>query len=347
MRLNTKELLEQLKWIARFREPKNSIPIIRNVAFQNDAAGLKLTATDLEIGATTYVSAFGTLGYPVAIPVDALLKYLPKVEEPELQISVINANRLTNPPEPLPEGVEGPEDNPARYEPRLRVELQHGEDGLLVIDGMSMESFPELPTAPEPLGTISGLERVLPIVLASVSQEESRFTLNGALLEVENGAAKLAATDGHRLVTAAITSDIAEVRALIPKTALLELKMIAGDGEVTFAQNENHVFFTLGSRQIMSRKLTGNFPDYHRVLPDWQRYIDKSTFGRVQVPVKQLTALIERVATVADARSRAVIVSVSDGKLAVSASISDSGKARGHVTATGAMPESVFMSIRR
>ncbi len=59
---------------------------------------------------------------------------------------------------------------------------------------------------------------------------------------------------------------------------MLELQKLAGDSDpaaiVQFSGDENHLFFKLGDRLLLSRKLTGNFPDYERVLPK-----DQPQFG--------------------------------------------------------------------
>ncbi len=145
------------------------------------------------------------------------------------------------------------------------------------IAGMSRESFPELPKMPEVLAEIpiGVLASMIGKTIFSISSEESRFTLNGALMVLRKGGLAMVATDGHRLAMVESTADLPGItgayRALLPKKAMSELQKLAGDSDpaaiVHFSGDENHLFFQLGDRLLLSRKLTGNFPDYERVLP--------------------------------------------------------------------------------
>ena len=92
---------------------------------------------------------------------------------------------------------------------------------------------------------------------------------------LRKGGLAMVATDGHRLAMVESTTDIPGIsgayRALLPKKAMSEIQKLAGDSDpaaiVHFSGDENHLFFQLGDRLLLSRKLTGNFPDYERVLP--------------------------------------------------------------------------------
>jgi DNA polymerase-3 subunit beta len=80
----------------------------------------------------------------------------------------------------------------------------------------------------------------------------------------------MVATDGHRLSMVESSGDVpgvtAAYRALLPRKAMLELQKFASDADpaaiVQFSGDENHLFFKLGDRLLLSRKLTGNFPDF-------------------------------------------------------------------------------------
>src|SRR4030095_8374849 len=146
------------------------------------------------------------------------------------------------------------------------------------IAGMSRESFPELPAMPEPIAEVpvKTLASMISRTSFAISMEESRFTLNGALLLMRPEGLTMVATDGHRLAyvqaTAAESGQMdQQFRALVPKKAMVELTKLADDAgpeaKITFAGDDNHLFFQIGHRQLSSRKLTGNFPDYERVLP--------------------------------------------------------------------------------
>ncbi len=120
----------------------------------------------------------------------------------------------------------------------------------------------------------------------------------------------MVATDGHRLAyVQAAAADSGRVdqqfRALIPKKAMAELVKLADEvgpeGKAIFAGDDNHLFFQVGQRLLITRKLTGNFPDYERVLPKDHTHIAK-------LQKDEIRSAIERVAQFADERSRAIRV---------------------------------------
>jgi DNA polymerase-3 subunit beta len=160
-----------------------------------------------------------------------------------------------------------------------------------------------------------------------ISTEESRFTLNGALLVLKKNSLVMVATDGHRLAMIESSEDLPGVtgsyRALLPRKAMTELLKLAGDADpaalVRFSGDENHLFFQLGDRLLLSRKLTGNFPDYERVLPKEQPL-------SVALNREEFRGAIERVAQFSDERSRAIRVQVSPGEVKVHSSVSDTGE---------------------
>jgi DNA polymerase-3 subunit beta len=145
----------------------------------------------------------------------------------------------------------------------------------------------------------------------------------------------MVATDGHRLAMVESTEDLpgigAAYRALLPRKAMLELQKLAGEADPTsvvkFSGDENHLFFQIGDRLLLSRKLTGNFPDYERVLP-------KEHPQAVVVNSDELRAALERVSQFSDERSRAIRVQMSDGEMRVHSSVSDTGESEESIPVT-------------
>jgi DNA polymerase-3 subunit beta len=204
------------------------------------------------------------------------------------------------------------------------------------IAGMSRESFPELPQMPEALAEIPIKLLALMIGRTSfaISTEESRFTLNGALFLMRPEGLTMVATDGHRLsfVQAPLpegTVVAQPFRALIPRKAMAELVKLADDaapdGKAIVSDDENHLFFHVGHRLLMTRKLTGNFPDYERVLPK-----DHTLTATLQKD--EIKSAIERVAQFADERSRAIRVQFTNGEVRVFSSAVESGESEESVS---------------
>jgi len=137
------------------------------------------------------------------------------------------------------------------------------------------------------------------------------------------------ATDGHRLALAETDQKLGglngEVRVLIPKKAMDEVEKLAGvaGGEVKmdFAKDESHLFFQVGHRLLISRILTGQFPNYEAVLP---RDNNKS----VVLERVELADAVRRVSQLADQRSHAVKFSASGEGIEISASSPEYGEAK-------------------
>ena len=113
------------------------------------------------------------------------------------------------------------------------------------------------------------LANVIAKTTFAISLEESRYTLNGALLVLKPGSLTMVATDGHRLAMAELDHKFegftTETRVLVPKKAMTEVQRLAaeaGDEDlVEFAQDESHLFFQFGGRLLTS-------PPTHRTISE-------------------------------------------------------------------------------
>ena len=137
----------------------------------------------------------------------------------------------------------------------------------------------------------------------------------------------MVATDGHRLALVSKSMEVPgvdlEVRALIPRKTLVEIQKLIGeqDSMVEFGRDENHLFFAVGGKRLVSRILAGQFPNYELVMPrDNDKYIVSSTraFGDG----------IRRAAIMSDEKLRAIRLSFKTGTLELTASSADAGEAR-------------------
>lgn len=137
----------------------------------------------------------------------------------------------------------------------------------------------------------------------------------------------MVATDGHRLALVAKTMDIAgvdsEIRALIPRKTLVEIQKLIGEQEllIEFSRDENHLFFTVGGKKLVSRILAGQFPNYEMVIP---RDNDKT----IVASSRALSDGIRRAAIMSDEKLRAIRLAISTGVLELTASSAEAGEAR-------------------
>ncbi|HWG36682.1 MAG TPA: DNA polymerase III subunit beta, partial [Terriglobales bacterium] len=218
------------------------------------------------------------------------------------------------------------------------VQVRCGRSNTRMV-GMSRENFPELATFP-PSGAMKiptePLRAMIAKTIFAIAAEETRYTLNGALMVLKPNSLALVTTDSHRL--AHVVQDplplegvAAEVKALVPRKAMAELMHLldgAPEGSsLEFAQDETHLFFRLpdgsgvegATRLLSARKLTGQFPNYEAVLP-------KSQLQSLPLNREEFTASIKRVDQFADERSHAIRVKIESNKVALAASSSDLGE---------------------
>src|SRR4029450_7286962 len=161
-------------------------------------------------------------------------------------------------------------------------------------------------------------------VLYAVSAEETRFQLMGALLKDKGKEFELVATDGHRLSLIDFPKEDAKAtvpNVLIPKKALAEiLKMVGGaDTRVEIRHSENHLLFTVGSRQLIARLLDVNFPDYEKIL-------SKSNDRAPTVQTSACQAAIRRVSLFSSERSRGVKLTFEKDGLTVASASQELGE---------------------
>jgi DNA polymerase-3 subunit beta len=295
------DLVRELNLSQGVVEKKTTIPILSNVLVEAVSDRINLTATDLELGIRSSCPARVKKQGASTIPAKRLLDYVRLLPEADLD-----------------------------------VKLQENQWASLVcgrsrtrIAGMSRESFPELPQMPEVLAHIPVglLGSMIAKTIFAISMEESRFTLNGSLLLLKNNGVTMVATDGHRLAMVENPAELAGVtspfRALLPRKAMGEILKLAqestAEATIQFSGDENHLFFQLGDRLLLSRKLTGNFPDFERVLP-------KDHPHSVSLDREELRKSIERVSQFSDERSRAVRIGIQENELHIHSSLSETGE---------------------
>jgi len=197
--------------------------------------------------------------------------------------------------------------------------------------GMAKDNFPSVPEFPHALVKIpaSILSSLIAKTAFAISMEDSRYTLNGALLILKPDTITVVATDGHRLALAETDHKFEglsnEARTLVPRKALTEIQRLAGaaegNGEIEFARDDSHLFFKIGTRLLISRILTGQFPNYEAVLP-------RDNNKTVALERKVLNDAVRRVSQLADQRSHAVKFSVSSEGVELSASSPEYGEAK-------------------
>jgi len=296
------DFLQELTLIQGVVERKTTIPILANVLVRAEAGELGIVATDLEIGLKSVCAAKTTTAGVMTLPAKRLYEIIRALPDKEIKFKRGDANWVT---------------------------VTCGSSRFRIA-GLPQEDFPLLPESKSNVVRIPAeiLSKLITRTIFAISTEDSKYTLSGALLVLKPGSITMVATDGHRLAHVEKTEELEdvreEIRVLVPKKAMGELvRMISETADterVGFSRDDNHLFFDLGKRLLVSRMLTGQFPNYEAVLP---RNNDR-TFA---VDRDEITAAIRRVAILSDERSRTIKMAVAGGNLEITASHSDLGEA--------------------
>ncbi len=296
------ELLRELTATQGVVERKTTIPILSNYLFEAAGDKLSLTATDLDLSLRTSCNAKVKKEGSCTIPARKLHDYVKLLPDADITIKLLENHW---------------------------VSIRCGRSNTKMV-GMAKSNFPSLPVFPT-VGVVKIPAQVLRSMIAktgfAIASEESRYTLNGALMVLKPESITMVATDGHRLAHIERTGEkfdgvSGELKTLVPKKAMDELKSLLDStdaDEIEFAKDESTLFFRIGSRLLTSRQLTGQFPNYEAVLP-------KDNSKSILLHGGDFGAAISRVAQFADERSRAVRLKLDKGELKLSASSTETGE---------------------
>ena len=300
--VSRQELVRELTATQSVVERKTTIPILSNFLVEAEGDRLNITATDLDQAIRTSAAAKVKKPGACTIPARKLYDYIKLLPEGDISIKLLENHW---------------------------VQIRSGRSNTKIV-GMARANYPQVPDFPAVATTsisAATLKTLIARTIFAISNEESRYTLNGALLIIKAESLAMVATDGHRLSFVEKTEETqegisGEKRVLIPRKALQELQQLlsAPDVEkIDFADDEHTLFFRVGHRTLSSRKLSGQFPNFEAVMPR-----DNTKFAVVRS--SDLSSAIQRVAQFADERSGAIRLRLESNELKISANSTESGE---------------------
>src|SRR5207247_592690 len=317
------DLLRELQLFQGIVERKNTIPILANVLMEAKGEEVRFLATDLEVGLRSRCAAAVSKSGALTRPAKKLYEIVKSLPETDIRIAEDKG------------GVKVAAD---RFDSRMQT--------------LPREDFPTLPESGRggsvPHATLprAAMKEMVAKTQFAITGEDTRYFLNGALFVLHPDSMSLVATDGHRLALVTTpregktaerdgvgakrdglggapgNQDAEEIKAILPKKTLGELTRLLseGDGDVGYERGENHLFFDVGGRLLISRMIDGQFPAYERVIP-------KGNDKRIDFERDRLTSAVKRVALLSNERSRAVKFLVEKGKVDVTSSSPELGEA--------------------
>ena len=299
------DLVKELQLVQGIVERKNSIPILSNVLAEARGGEVRISATDLDVslrcGCAAEVKAEGS----ITLAAKKLYEIVRSLPESDVRIKVLPDSWATIDCE--------------------RVSFK--------MAGLPREDFPTLPEGKPSKGVeipAEVLRELISRTAFAITAEDARYYLAGALLLLDKDGASMVATDGHRLSYAHRKTPLKLTepqRVLVPRKAIQELaRLLETEDSATFQQVDNHLVFGVGTRVLSSKMIEGQFPAFEKVIAlTGDKKVDLQRDG--------LATAIRRVSLLSSERSRAVRLTLGDGRLDLSASSPDLGEAKESMSA--------------
>jgi DNA polymerase-3 subunit beta len=301
-------LLRALAHVQSVVEKRNTIPILANVMIRVAQGGLTLTATDMEIAIIEEVAASAVRDGVCTAPAGTLYEIVRR----------------------LPDTAEVELDHPGG-DAQLALRAGRYATSLLVLPA---EDFPSMTAGALPhrfaLPAIT-LRGLIDRTRFAISNEETRYYLNGIYLHVAEGAdgrtLRAVATDGHRLARVQV-DPLPEGAAgmpgvIVPRKTVTELRKLIDEtsAPIEIGLSDTRVQFRIGPVTLTSKLIDGTFPEYDRVIP---RDNDKV----LRVGKKDFSDAVARVSAISSEKARPVKLSLERHLLVLQASSPEQGTAR-------------------
>lgn len=311
-------LIKALAKVMPAVERKTTIPVLSSVLFrsaaENESAGLQIVATDLDLGIqvtipASTVPAFAAELPSFILPGHKLSEYVKLLDGKAIDLSLTPDDR--------------------------KVTLKSGRSttkfAVLAASNFPNTQFPAI-SAGVTLSQ-SVLQRMLTYVTFALTEEESRYVLHGALLEVAADSIRLVATDGHRMAMYTVSKEVAaEATSMLLPTDLLKglaKVMEPGDENVTFESRDSEIGVSVEQDYPLSltvRKLAGQFPNYRAVVPPKYE-------ATLVVNAPAFHAALQRCATAVDSRSSCIKLTISPESIPIRGADAETAEAEDAVDA--------------
>ena len=309
---NKTDILKEVSVAQEIISARNTLSILSNVFLETAENMLKVKATDLKVS------------FETSIPVETL----------DPGTTTVFCDKFLGILRSLPNGEVEFEQQDQSLDIRplfKKIDFQLktiASDKYPELQEISDESFFELPQR--------DLLDMINQTIFAVSDDETRYYMNGVYLENVDSKLVMVATDGRRLsyIAKAVDSSIASFEGVIipPKVLLLVKKLASGEGNLSLAVTSKNVFFKFDNQKLVSNLIEGQFPNYSRVIPESQDYA-------IEVDRIELLEALNRVSLLVEQKSRRVFFTVNENNIMLHSEESEIGLAREEIACAYDGPE--------
>ncbi len=300
VKLSKEDLLQGIQTVQNIVSPKVTLPILSNMLVETKKDTLRFYTTDLDIGISCEI--------PVTIVEDGAIT-IPAKRFGDIVREFPNGEIIIH----------------ARKNNQIDIE---GLNCRMKLFGLPKEEFPKFPEFKDKEAVKlkqADLKEMFRMTAFAVSHEESRYVLNGILVEVSKNVLRLVATDGRRLAKIErplINPVVKDVNFILPIKAVAEVnRNLRDEGELLFVPGPSQVMFDINGVLIATRIIEGDFPNYTQVIP-------REVTTKIKVRTQEFLAAIKRANLLATSEFQAVKFEVFKDKLVVSKATPDVGESR-------------------
>lgn len=294
-------LLHEISVAQEIIASRNILSILSNVHIETKDGTLFIKATDMKLGFETSLPVEIFQDGSTTVFCDKLLGILRNLPEGEIEFEQKEGKLYIKP----------------RFK---KVSFQ--------LKSISSDKFPELQAIQDDSFfeiSQSELSEMISQTVFAVSDDETRYFMNGVFLERKENSLAMVATDGRRLsyIVKPAGEGIGTFEGIIipPKILMLVKKYLTGEGTIQMAVSDKNVFFKIGNQKYYSNLIEGQFPNYSRVIPQEQLY-------QISLNKEDIAEALKRVSILVEQKSRRIYLRLSQDLLLLDAEESDIGTAK-------------------
>ncbi len=294
---------------------RNALSILSNVLIEVADNTLTLKATDLKVGFETQFPVDVATPGSTTVYCDKFLGILRSLPDGEIEFEQLDTRLVIRP-----------------LFKKIDFQLKSiTSDKYPEIQDVSPDSYFSLPQ--------TDIIEMITQTIFAVSDDETRYFMNGVYFEKSEGSIIMVATDGRRLsfISKEIDETVPDFPGVIvpPKVLNLVKKLASGEGEISIAVTDKNIFMQFDNQKISSNLIEGQFPNYRRVIPDSQDYT-------ITINRDELADALKRVSLLVEQKSRRVYMSLNENSLVLNSEESEIGVAKEEIACDYSGPETTI-----
>jgi DNA polymerase-3 subunit beta len=297
---NKEVLLKEVSIAQEIISSKNAISILSNIYLEADNNKLIIKATDMKVNFQTSVPVNVIESGATTVYADKFLGIINTFPCDELEFSQKDTTAI--------------------------IKTTTNKKTLYTLRIIASDKYPEFPVSTSPFFDmpIKDFKEMIQQSIFAISDDETRYFMNGAFFEKKEDSINMVATDGRRLafVGKKLSNNIADFNGIIipPKILNTVLRRSGDEGSVSISVSDKSIFINFASYQFSSVLIEGSFPNYKKVIPENQEF-------SLTVKREEMLDALRRVSLMVEKKSHRIYLVLSSGKMDFSSEESEIGTA--------------------